>query len=62
MRKGAHDNGNGMGGALATDACHDDKGNGNVRGGPAPVLGKEMSYGMDMAAVAAGDDAKCSHE
>ena len=59
----ACDDGNGGGGpALATDAHRDDNKNGDVWGGPAPVLGKETSCGMDMAAEAAADDDEGCHK
>jgi hypothetical protein len=48
--------------ALATDARRDNKGNVNIWGGPAPVLGKETSFGTDMATGAAAEDAKSCHE
>jgi hypothetical protein len=56
LATGVHDNDNGGGGpALATDACK-----GNV--GPAPILGKETSYGTDMAVGAVADNAEHCHE
>jgi hypothetical protein len=51
-----HDNDNGGGGpALATEACK-----GNV--GPAPILGKETSYGTDTAVGVGADNAERCHE
>jgi hypothetical protein len=56
------DNNSKGGPMLATDAHHDDSGNGDVRVGPPPALRKETTYEMDAAAGAASDDAKCCHE
>jgi hypothetical protein len=56
--EGTRGNGNGREGpALATDARRDDNKNSNVQGDPAPALGKEMSYGMDVVARAGADNA-----
>ena len=56
--EGARGNGNGREGpTLAMDARHNDDKNSVVQGDPPPAQGKEMSFGTDVAARAAADDA-----
>jgi hypothetical protein len=47
----------------AKEALHrNDNGNGNVRGGPAPTLGKETLYRTETAAGEVADDAQHCHK